>query len=238
MNIIISPAKQMRIVDDFYSEIQTQPLFETQANQLVQQLQDLTYDQYKAIMKCSDKIALPAYENIQNFDFNHQKSPAILSYSGIQYQYMAPEVFTDQQIEYVQNHLFILSGLYGILRPLDNIQPYRLEMQAKLNGSLYQFWGDKLARCLEKPILNLASEEYAKCIRKYKAMIDVRFCQEENGKLIEKGVYAKMARGSMVRYMAEHNATEISQLYNFNELGYIYHPEHSTDTLLSYIKKD
>ena len=89
MNIIISPAKQMRIVEDFYSEIQTQPLFETQANQLVQQLQDLTYDQYKAIMKCSDKISLPAYENIQNFDFNHQNSPAILSYSGIQYQYMA-----------------------------------------------------------------------------------------------------------------------------------------------------
>ena len=92
MNIIISPAKQMRIVDDFYSEVQTKPRFQKEANSLIKSLQKLSYQEYKTMMKCSDKIALPAYENIQNYDWNGQKSPAILSYNGIQYQYMAPEV--------------------------------------------------------------------------------------------------------------------------------------------------
>ena len=111
-------------------------------------------------------------------------------------------------------------------------------MQTKLNGSLYSFWKDKLANSLEESILNLASEEYAKCIRKYKPLIDVRFCDEDNGKLKEKGVYAKMARGCMVSYMARNNVENIEELYDFHELGYYFSKTHSTETLLTYIKRD
>lgn len=237
MNIIISPAKQMRMSDDFYYETETTPRFEQEAHQLIEHLQGLDYTTYQSIMKCSDKIALPAYEKMLAFDKNPQRTPAIISYHGIQYQYMAPEVFDDAQIKYIQEHLSILSGLYGILRPLDMIQEYRLEMQASLPFSLYEFWGSKLADTLDGPILNLASEEYAKCIRKYKPLIDVRFCEWDNGKLKEKGVYAKMARGTMVSYMARHQVKTLSDLYAFDELGYAYSPEESTDSLLTFIKE-
>lgn len=116
-------------------------------------------------------------------------TPAILSYSGIQYQYMAPHVFTDDS-----NQIYSRASVHSFwilwsLKPLDAITPYRLEMQTKCPFSLYDFWKDDLAKQIDEPILNLASEEYAKIIRKYKPLIDVRFV-EENGK--EKGVYAKM----------------------------------------------
>ena len=161
-------------------------------------------------------------------------TPAILSYSGIQYQYMAPHVFTDDQMKYIQEHLYILSGFYGLLRPLDAITPYRLEMQTKCPFSLYEFWKEDLAKQVDEPILNLASEEYAKIIRKYKPLVDVRFI-EENGK--EKGVYAKMARGAMVRYLAENKIEHIKDIASFNELDYVFDASQSTEKLYIFQKK-
>lgn len=237
MKIIISPAKQMKIVDDFYIETTT-PIFLNKTSQLIAHLCKLDYDQLKNVLNCSDKLAKAAFENYKTMNLKKAQSPAILTYSGIQYQYMAPNVFTDDEFVYLQNHLFILSGLYGILRPLDEIMPYRLEMQAKCPFSLYDFWNDDLAKTIQDEfILNLASEEYAKCIRKYKTLIDVRFTQDIKGKLVEKGVYAKMARGAMVRYLAQTKAKTIEDVKQFNELHYFYSPENSTDSLLTFIQK-
>ena len=220
MKIIISPAKKMKIIDDVVIQCTT-PLFLLKTTKLLHHLQSLDYEELKSYLKCSDTIA-------KNY------TPAILSYSGIQYQYMAPHVFTDDQMKYIQEHLYILSGFYGLLRPLDAITPYRLEMQTKCPFSLYDFWKEDLAKQIDEPILNLASEEYAKIIRKYKPLVDVRFI-EENGK--EKGVYAKMARGAMVRYLAENKIEDIKDITSFNELDYVFDASQSTEKLYIFQKK-
>lgn len=236
MKIIISPAKQMKITEDFYGKT-TKPIHLNKTKQLVKHLQSLSYEQLKKILNCSDKIAKNAYDTYQTMDLNHGGSPAIMTYSGIQYQYMAPGVFFDDEIAYLQDNLFILSGLYGILRPLDEIVSYRLEMQAKCPFSLYEFWGDTLAKTIHDDyVLNLASEEYAKTIRKYKKLVDVRFTQNVKGKLVEKGVYAKMARGEMVRYLAQTKATSFEDVKQFRYQNYQYSQEHSSKNQLTFIQ--
>lgn len=227
MNIIISPAKQMKIIDDI-SIPQTTPIFMQQTQELLNHLQKLNYEELKSYLKCSDAIARKTFFQYQNMNLNTNTSCALFSYSGIQYQYMAPHVFTDDQIQYVQNHLYILSGFYGLLKPLDAITPYRLEMQTKCPFSLYEYWNHQIADQIQEPILNLASEEYAKVIRKYKSVIDVKFLDIDNK---EKGVYAKMARGAMVRYLAENHIEDIQNITTFNELNYAYDPIQSTETV-------
>lgn len=236
MQIIISPAKQMKASHDFDLTMST-PLFLAQQEELLHHLQSLSYEQLKEVLQCSQAIAKKTYTLYQNWQNYTALTPAIFAYQGIQYQYMGHQIFTDEQYAFLQEHLFILSGLYSILRPLDGIQPYRLEMQAKCPFSLYTFWNDQLANQLEDPfILNLASEEYSKCIRKYKPLVDVRFFQEENGKLKEKGVYAKMARGLMVRFIAENHIQSREELETFSDLGYQYSKEHSHSHLLTFIQ--
>ena len=173
MRIIISPAKKMNIDTDSLP-YRTMPDFLLETSMLFSILQEKSYDDLKKLWKCNDSIAALNYDRLQNLDLYAQLTPAILAYEGIQYQYMAPSVFTQQAMEYIQEHLRILSGFYGIVRPFDGIVPYRLEMQAKLSvdghKNLYSFWGDKLARklCYETDcIINLASKEYSACISAY-----------------------------------------------------------------------
>ena len=118
----------MKIIDDVVIQCTTS-LFLLKTTKLLHQLQSLDYEELKSYLKCSDTIAKTTYEQFQNMSLDKNCTPAILSYSGIQYQYMAPHVFTDDQMKYIQEHLYILSGFYGLLRPLDAITPYRLEMQ-------------------------------------------------------------------------------------------------------------
>lgn len=232
MKIIISPAKQMKYIDDIDLNT-TKPMFLDQTKELLKHIQTLDYETLKKYLKCSDKIAKDTFDQYKNMDLNYT-SPAIFSYSGIQYQYMAPNTLTDDEIQYLQEHLYILSGFYGLVRPLDEIVNYRLEMQSKIPFSLYTFWKDTLANEIQDEILNLASEEYAKCLRKYKPLIDVKFYDEN---LKEKGVYAKMARGAMVQYLAKSNAKTIEDVKQFNELDYTYDPSLSNDTCLVFVKK-
>jgi cytoplasmic iron level regulating protein YaaA (DUF328/UPF0246 family) len=174
-------------------------------------------------------------------DLRKRLTPAILSYEGIAYQYMAPAVFEDSCFDYVQEHLRILSGFYGVLKPMDGVTPYRLEMQAKaaIGGcrDLYELWGSKLydeVRDDSGVIINLASKEYSKCIEKYlksdDCYITVTFGEMVNGKLVTKGTYAKMARGEMVRFMAENKITEPKEISRFDRLGYVYREDLSGDT--------
>ena len=168
-------------------------------------------------------------------------SPAVLSYEGIAFQYMAPSVFEDMQLEYVQNHLRILSAFYGALEPMDGMTPYRLEMQAKIRigdaKNLYEYWGDLLYRSViddSRIIINLASKEYSKCIEKYLTpqdrYISVTFCEASGDKMVTKGTYAKMARGEMVRFMAENNIENPVDIKKFDRLGYSFRSDLSSDT--------
>lgn len=232
MKIIISPAKQMKTVDDV-DLIGTKPVFLSKTQNLLTHLQSLDYATLKSYLKCSDSIAKKTFSQYQNMRLDSNTSLAILMYSGIQYQYMAPHVFTDEQFQYVQEHVRILSGFYGVLKPLDQIVSYRLEMQTKCPFSLYDFWKQDIANQFHEPILNLASEEYAKIIRKYKPLIDVQFL-DTDGK--EKGVYAKMARGSMIRFLAENQIQNIEDIVTFDQLDYVYEKDLSTPSLYVFKK--
>ena len=130
MKVIISPAKKMNVEPELYPYREV-PQFLAEASELAEWIRTLTYEEAKELWKCNDAIARQNYERFQKMDLEKNLTPAILAYEGIQYQYMAPSVFEDREIAYIQEHLYILSGFYGALKPLDGIVPYRLEMQAK-----------------------------------------------------------------------------------------------------------
>lgn len=244
MKIMISPAKKM-VSSESLSPRST-PVFLERTNVLLEYLRSLSYEDMKTLLDCNDQLARLNYERFQKMDLAADTSPALLSYSGIQYQYMAPQVFEASYYEYAEKHLRIISGFYGLLRPFDGVVPYRLEMQARLKtgfcSSLYDFWGSSLYEELAKDsdiILNLASDEYAKAVLKY-ITGDVRiikciFGTLKDGRIIEKGVHVKMARGEMVRYMAENNIDTLDGVRSFDRLGYSYSCDASSDEELVFL---
>ena len=174
-------------------------------------------------------------------------TPAVMAYSGIQYQAMGPQVFTQEALQRAAKDLYIISGFYGILGAMDGITPYRLEMQAKVDindqHTLYQFWGDSIYQELYRDnelVVNLASKEYSKAIERYlkpqDKFIICSFKKEKNGKYVQQATAAKQARGDMVRYILENNIKEIDEIKNFSVNGYQYGPQFSTDTELVFIK--
>ena len=239
MRIIISPAKKMKVDTDGlpFHEL---PVFLPDAERLKEWIQTLSYAEAKKLWACNDKIAGENYERFRDMDLKRNLTPALISYDGIQYTYMAPVVFEDSQYDYVQENLRILSGFYGVLKPMDGVTPYRLEMQAKakIDGhkDLYDFWGDRLYREVmdeSRTVINLASKEYSRCIERYlqpqDRFITCVFGELENGKIIQKGVYAKMARGEMVRFMAENKIMDPEEMKGFNWSGYRFREDLSTD---------
>lgn len=247
MKIIISPAKKMNIDTDSLP-VQSEPVFLRDAEKIKKYMQALSYEEAKRLWACNDKIAELNFARFREMDLKKDLTPAILSYEGIQYQYMAPAVFTEGALSYIQEHLRILSGFYGVLRPLDGIVPYRLEMQAgaKVEGSanLYDFWGGKIYGNVldgDRTVINLASKEYSRCIEYYLEPDDIFvtcvFGELKEGKIIQKGTLAKMARGEMVRYMAENNVTDLEGLKEFTGLGYQYQKDISKERDYIFLKK-
>lgn len=239
MRIILSPAKKMNEDLDTLAPLGL-PIYITQTEEILSWLREQSHESLQKLWKCNDKIAAQNFVRLEHMDLCSRLTPAILSYEGIAYQYMAPVVFEDVQFDYIQEHLRILSGFYGVLRPMDGVAPYRLEMQAKavVNGhkDLYSLWGERIYQAVKDEsgiIVNLASKEYAKCVEKYLTeddmYITVVFCEEAGGKLVTKGTYAKMARGEMVRFMAEREMEDPLEIRNFDRLGYIYRKDLSTD---------
>ena len=161
MKIIISPAKKMNIDTDTFAAGGL-PEFVEDAKVLMGRIRALTLEEAKALWKCNDKLAELNYERFRNMDLEKALTPAVMAYEGLQYQHMAPRVFTEDALCYVKEHLRILSGFYGLLKPFDGVAPYRLEMQAKLqvnrSKDLYEFWGDRLYKKIlddDRTILNL-----------------------------------------------------------------------------------
>ena len=247
MKIIISPAKKMNIDTDTLA-FRSMPVFLSETEELLAWMRRLTFAEAKAVWKCNDKIAEQNYRRFQEMDRERNLTPAVIAYEGIQYQYMAPAVFGGAQTDYIQEHLRILSGFYGVLKPFDGVTPYRLEMQAKASeaGDLYKFWGDKLYREVageEKDgglILNLASKEYSKCIEKYltpeDTYVTVVFGELADGKVKQKGTLAKMARGEMVRYLAENKVEDPERIKGFDRLGYCFEETLSNEKEYVFLK--
>lgn len=247
MRIILSPAKKMNVDTDIL-ECQGLPVFIDQTEEILEWLRNKSHSELQKLWGCNDKIAEQNYERIKEMDLRNRLTPAILSYEGIAFQYMSPAVFEDRSFDYVQEHLRILSGFYGVLKPMDGVTPYRLEMQAKasINGhkDLYDLWGSRLYDEVSDGtgvIINLASKEYSKCIEKYlktdDCCITITFGEMVNGKLVTKGTYAKMARGEMVKYMAENLIEDPQDIKKFDRLGYAYRDDLSCDTEIVFEKR-
>ncbi len=239
MKIILSPAKKMN-EDSKSLEPSGLPVFMEQTKEILKWMKTKTYEDLKELWKCNDKIAEQNFNRLNCMDLNKNLTPAILSYEGIAYQYMAPSVFEKNHLVYIQEHLRILSAFYGVLKPMDGVRPYRLEMQAKADVSgckdLYCFWGDRLYRKVcdkSKVIVNLASKEYAKCIEKHLTPDDIYltciFGETVQDKFVTKSTYAKMARGEMVRFMAENQIENPKDLKSFDRLNYKYRADLSSE---------
>lgn len=247
MKFIISPAKKMNHEENFL-DTQTKPEFLHKTEIILDKLNSLTPENLKSIWKCNDSIAELNVNRIKNMNFEKQLSPAVLSYEGIQYQYMAPNVFNHSEFLYIQEHLRILSGFYGILKPFDGVCPYRLEMAAKLsiNGkkNLYDFWSKELAESLMKEqqiIVNLASKEYSKSILPHLEPnfphVTIIFAEIQAEGWKEKATLCKMARGLMVRWATEQNLTSVDDLKQFSQLNFQFSHENSTKEQYIFLKK-
>jgi cytoplasmic iron level regulating protein YaaA (DUF328/UPF0246 family) len=248
MRIIISPAKKMITDTDVFAEM-SMPAFLDRAEILRDWIRGLSYDEQKKLWACSAAIAEQNHERFARMELHRNLTPAILAYDGIQFQYMAPAVFEDGQFAYVQSHLRILSGFYGVLRPMDGVVPYRLEMQAKaeVHGcrNLYEFWNDLLYREVmdeSRILINLASKEYSRCIEKFlqpeDRYITCVFGELEKEKVVQKGVYAKMARGEMVRFLADIHAEVPERMKEFAWSGYHYDAERSSDREYVFLRSE
>lgn len=246
MRIIIAPAKKMRSDPDSLAPAGL-PDFLPETEVLCAAVRAMDPAALQRLWKCNDRIAALNVRRLEEMDLRRNLTPAILAYEGIQYQYMAPGVFSQGEYDYVQTHLRILSGFYGLLRPFDGVTPYRLEMQAKLavGGArdLYGFWGDRLARRLFAEtdcILNLASKEYSLCVSRFLEpsvrFVTCVFGQMKDGKVLEQGTQCKMARGEMVRYLAETGAETLEAVRGFDRLDYRFSPAHSDEETLVFLR--
>jgi len=248
MRIIISPAKKMNVDCDSLPW-RNLPQMLPRSEELLETLRSMTGAELKALWKCNDALASLNMERLSSMNLKERLTTAILAYEGIQYQYMAPNVFTAAQYAYIEEHLRILSGFYGILRPFDGVTPYRLEMQAKLETrkgkDLYSYWGSDVADVLFSEtdcIINLASKEYSLCVSKYLAenirFITCIFGEKKDGRVLEKGTMCKMARGEMVRFMAENRICQPKELKSFCCLGYQYCEERSDRNQYVFVRRD
>lgn len=248
MRIIISPAKQMHEDPDCV-DWQQLPAFLPKTQKLLNRLKSMDMPALQTLWKCNDKLARLNVERIEHMELQRNLTPALFAYQGIQYQYMEPRAFTAQEMAYVEQHLRIVSGFYGLLRPLDGVTPYRLEMQARLSvwecADLYAFWGEDIARSLFAEtdcVLNLASREYSVCVSRYlpsrARMITCVFGEEHNGRIVEKGTLCKMARGEMVRFLAENQVQDLKEVQAFDRLHYRYEPALSDERRFVFVRRE
>ena len=239
MKIIVSPAKTMIENTDNYigSSI---PTYIDYSETLLKEIRQKTYEELKEIWKCNEKIADENFERFKNMNLQGSLTPAIFSYQGIQYQYMAVNVMEASAIEYIRENLYILSGFFGILRAFDGVSPYRLEMQAKFSvgehKNLYEFWGDKIYKKLfekDDVVINLASKEYSKTVENYLSkedkFISCIFAERKEGKTVQKATLAKMARGEMVNFIASNNIQDDEKIKEFDRLGFKFDEELSNN---------
>lgn len=245
MITIISPAKNMKTVkrDDL---VLSRASFLEKTEQVITQLKTYQPWELETLMKINEKLATQAFLDIQNFDLHKEGTAALLAYDGLVFKNIEADTFSKEEMEYANEHLRILSACYGCVKPLDEILPYRLEMQCKMkinNQNLYQFWGDDLYRNIyekDSVVLNLASEEYAKTIRKYAkndTFIDVEFLTYHKGKLKTLATWAKMARGQMVKYIVKKQIDSPEQVKTFDWNGYEFEESLSNEKKYVFVQR-
>ncbi len=240
MLVVISPAKTLDFETAPIIRKSSQPLYLDDAQVLVQQLQQLAPHQLSSLMSISDKLGELNYDRYQAwrrpFSLDNAKQ-ALLAFKGDVYTGLNPEQFSQEDFAFAQRHLYILSGLYGALRPLDLIRPYRLEMGTRLENprgaNLYEFWGDRITESVNKAVkmsgsevlVNLASNEYFKSIKPHVLRCEVItpvFKENKAGKYRVISFLAKKARGMMTAYIIRNRLDLPQDIKAFAEAGYSY----------------
>jgi cytoplasmic iron level regulating protein YaaA (DUF328/UPF0246 family) len=256
MLVVISPAKNLDYDTPAVTKTFTQPEMLDDSQALIEQCQTLTPAKIGSLMKISDKLAglnADRYAGWHTpFDTNNAKQ-ALLAFNGDVYTGLNASSFSQDDFDYAQQHLRILSGLYGVLRPLDLIQAYRLEMGTKLDigdsKNLYQFWDDRISNKLNEAIntqgdnvlVNLASNEYFKAVKPKSINAEIYtpvFQDCKNGQYKVISFYAKKARGMMARYILKNQLTEVSQLQKFDTAGYQFSPQKSKGNELVFTREE
>lgn len=248
MLFVLSPAKRLDLSDHANAGLATAPRLASEAATLARSARQLSGADLKRMMGLSDDLARLNRERFKAFDLEAETgAPAVLTFAGDVYQGLQARTLDRAGLAWAQDHLRILSGLYGVLRPLDGIQPYRLEMGVRMHTrrgeTLYDFWGDRIAELLkadlagqvEPMVVNLASEEYFGAVdrKALKApVIDVRFEEEKDGQRKVLSFFAKQARGTMARWAIDQRIERASDLKAFNGAGYRIDAVRSTDQAL------
>ena len=236
MLVVISPAKKLDYSSSIEAPLLSQPALLDHAEELSLGLKALAPQDVSSLMHLSDKLGALNYERFQEwqtpFNINNARA-AVLAFKGDVYQGLDADSMSAEDLHWAQDHLRILSGLYGVLRPLDLMQAYRLEMGTKFANQrgkdLYQFWGDiitaELNRVDSSVLVNLASNEYFKSVRKQDIsarIVTPVFMDKKDDKYKIISFYAKKARGLMSRYIIQNRITEIEQINQFDSDGYVY----------------
>jgi len=256
MITVISPAKSLDFEGPLATKQKSQPKFLEQSQLLVDQLKTLAPQEIASLMKLSDKLATLNFDRFQAFHppfTPNNARQAVLAFRGDVYQGLDADSLSSDDFKYAQKHLRILSGLYGVLKPLDLIQAYRLEMGTRFENNagknLYQFWGNTLNQFLQQelkkqqqPILiNLASNEYFKAVKAkdlpYR-IITPNFKDLKNGQYKMISFFAKRARGLMTRFIIQNQIDQPEALKDFNLDGYYFDPQSSTDDELIFLRDE
>ena len=256
MLIVVSPAKTLDYESPLATERYTQPEFIDQSAQLIEVCRKLTPADVSALMKVSDKIAGLNVARFEQWDTRFTTDnarQAILAFKGDVYTGLDAASMSEADFDYAQTHLRMLSGLYGLLKPLDLMQPYRLEMGTKLanerGSNLYQFWGslitDKLNEALAEHesdvLVNLASNEYFKAVKVKQLnsqVVTPVFKDCKNGQYKVISFYAKKARGMMARYIIDNQIDSVEALQNFDVAGYYFVADESTANELVFKREE
>lgn len=246
MLILVSPAKTLDFESPLATERYTQPDFIADSAELVKVCKKLTPADISGLMKVSDKIAGLNVARFQEWSktFTPDNSrPAILAFKGDVYTGLEAETFSEQDFDYAQSHFRMLSGLYGLLKPLDLMQPYRLEMGTRLTNdkgsNLYHFWGDKITDKVNEALadqgddllINLASNEYFKAVKPKNVqgrVITPVFKDLKNGQYKVISFFAKKARGMMAKYIIQNQVDSLDALKQFDGAGYYFSDTDST----------
>lgn len=238
-------------VDTDSFDVLSQPKMLDKAEEIKNYLQSLTTDELEKLWHTSDKLFQLNVKRLKQMNLNaDNQTPAIIAFCGLQYQYMAPDLFTEQPLSYIQQNVRILSSFYGVLRPFDGVVPYRLEMKAKAHvnrtRNLHEFWNrtwfDDLTAD-DDLIINLASKMYGDQVGRYIKKSDKRmiscvfgYYDQQKKKVIQDNTYAKMARGEMVRYLAENEINDYHEITEFHDLGYHFTEQFSDENRYVFLR--
>ena len=249
MLVVVSPAKKLNMTLVQGLNV-SEPYFKKNVDELVNVVRDLSLKELENLMDISSNLAELNKKRFNEFG-NQQKKAAAFAFAGDTYRGLSVEKLEKQDLEFAQKHLRILSGLYGLLRPLDEIEPYRLEMGSKLRGkhgsSLYEYWGNKISENLKQHAKTIGSEILVNCAsNEYFNVIDTNnlslkvitpiFMESKNGKEKIISFYAKNARGAMARFIIQNRLKSEKDLKEFDLDGYVYNAEKSSEGKLVFIR--